>query len=310
MLKDSLGDRMKNYYEEVSKTKLTRRMPVIIRLDGKAFHTFTKGFKKPFDDIMVKTMQDTMKYLCENIQGCVLGYTQSDEITLVLVDYNKLDTAAWFDYEVQKMTSISASMATLAFNKYYTENIADLTEDEEEFKKYASKLNKAMFDSRVFNIPKEEVTNCVLWRQLDAERNSILSVAQAHYSQKAMQGISCKDLVAKLELEKGIIWGNLPTTLKRGSCCIKDIKYLLDDGQHVKNNSHIVYKDKTGQFYFDGDGFYFYATGYKDNINCVFSAAGQKLEVKEISTWVIDNEIPRFINEGREYIEDLINVGE
>ena len=311
MIKDSLGNRMKTYYEEVSKTKLTRRMPVIIRLDGKSFHTFTRGFKKPFDGIFMKTMQDTMKYLCENIQGCVLGYTQSDEITLVLVDYNKLDTAAWFDYEVQKMVSISASMATLAFNKYYTENIADMTEDEEEFKKYASKLNMAMFDSRVFNIPKEEVTNCVLWRQLDAERNSILSVAQANYSQKEMQGISCKELVAKLEIEKGIIWGNLPTSQKRGTCCIKDITYILDDGQVVKNNSHIVYKDKTGKFYFDGDGYYFYATGYKDNINCAFiNAAGQKLEVKEQSKWILDFNIPRFVEDGRNYIEDLINVGE
>lgn len=113
MTRDDLGDRMKDYYESRSKTRLTRRMPVIIRLDGKAFHTFTKGFKKPFDMIMVKAMQETMKYLCENIQGCVLGYTQSDEITLVLVDYNKLDTGAWFDYDVQKLCSVSASMATL-----------------------------------------------------------------------------------------------------------------------------------------------------------------------------------------------------
>jgi len=277
MLRNSLGDRMKNYYEEVSKTRLTRRTPVIIRLDGKSFHTFTRGFKKPFDELFMKTMQVTMKYLCENIQGCVLGYTQSDEITLVLVDYNKLDTAAWFDYEVQKMTSISASMATLAFNKYYAEIIANDTEDEEEFKKYASKLNMAMFDSRVFNIPKEEVANCLLWRQLDAERNSILSVAQANYSQKEMQGISCKELVAKLENEKGIIWGNLPTSQKRGICCIKEITYTLDDGQVAKNNSN--------------------------------TSVGEKLEVKEHSKWKLDFDIPRF-NENREYIEDLINVGE
>ena len=96
MDKTTLGDRMKNNYENISRYYLTRRMPVIIRIDGKAFHTFTRGFKKPFDDIFVKTMQDTMKYLCENIQGCVLGYTQSDEISLVLVDYAELTTDAWF----------------------------------------------------------------------------------------------------------------------------------------------------------------------------------------------------------------------
>ena len=122
MIKDALGDRMKNYYEEVTKTRLTRRTPVILRLDGCHFHTFTRGFKKPFDEVMVKSMQATMKYLCENIQGCVLGYTQSDEITLVLIDYKELNTSAWFDYEVQKMCSIAASMATMAFNKFFEDN--------------------------------------------------------------------------------------------------------------------------------------------------------------------------------------------
>ena len=179
---------------------------------------------------MVKTMQDTMKFLCENIQGCVLGYTQSDEITLVLVDYQELTTSAWFDYAVQKICSVSASMATLAFNKAYYENIAEMTDSEEDFKMYARKLNKAMFDSRCFNIPKEEVTNCVFWRQLDAERNSILSVGQANFSQKELQGKSCKDVVEMLETQKKIIWGNLPITLKRGSCCVKrDNKWVIDD---------------------------------------------------------------------------------
>ena len=102
MNKDKLGTRMKEFYEQVPKTRLMRRCPVILRIDGKAFHTFTKGFQRPFDDVLIKTMQDTMKYLCENIQGCVFGYTQSDEISLVLVDYKKLNSSAWFDYEVQK----------------------------------------------------------------------------------------------------------------------------------------------------------------------------------------------------------------
>ena len=121
MIKDALGDRMKSYYEETTKTKLIRRMPVIIRLDGCHFHTFTHGFKKPFDEIMIETMQRTMKYLCKHIQGCVLGYTQSDEITLVLIDYQKLNSDAWFDYEVQKLCSVSAAMATYAFNNYFRE---------------------------------------------------------------------------------------------------------------------------------------------------------------------------------------------
>ena len=122
---DDLGTRMKEYYEAIPKSRLMRRTPVAIRIDGKAFHTYTRGFKKPFDTILIKAMQETTKYLCENIQGCVLGYTQSDEITLILVDYKKIDSAAWFDYEVQKICSIAASMATLAFNKYFDKETDD-----------------------------------------------------------------------------------------------------------------------------------------------------------------------------------------
>ena len=141
MIRDALGDRMKNNYEEVTKTRLTRRTPVIIRLDGCHFHIFTRGFKKPFDEVLVKSMQATMKYLCKNIQGCVLGYTQSDEITLVLVDYKELNTSAWFDYEVQKMCSISASMATMAFNKFFEEEVK-----KPEPKVEQKKVKVSMFD--------------------------------------------------------------------------------------------------------------------------------------------------------------------
>ena len=129
-LRDELGIRMKNFYESVPKTKLLRRTPVAIRIDGKAFHSFTRGMKKPFDFILIESMQKTMQYLCENIQGCVLGYTQSDEITLLLIDYKRLNSDAWFDYEVQKMCSIAASMATMAFNRYFAEAAAAAMEDE------------------------------------------------------------------------------------------------------------------------------------------------------------------------------------
>lgn len=267
MIRDSLGDRMKHNYEEVSKTRLIRRTPVIIRIDGKAFHTFTRGMKKPFDNILVNSMQETMQYLCKNIQGCVLGYTQSDEITLVLVDYQTIDSDAWFDYEVQKMTSVAASLATLGFNRAFEKNVHQYMclggfepqdiQIQAQNRKYEDTLRKAvskgaLFDARVFNIPKEEVTNCVFWRQLDAERNSIQSVGQANYSQKQLNGKSCKDIITMLEEEKHIVWGNLPTTLKRGSCCVKD---------------------STGE-------------------------------------WIIDNDIPKFKEDGRAYIERLINFNE
>ena len=235
---DQLGIRIKEFYESVPKTRLTRRTPVAIRLDGKAFHTFTKGFEKPFDMILVNTMQKTMKYLCENIQGCVLGFQQSDEITLILIDYKKLNSEAWFDYEVQKMCSVSASMATMAFNKFFEKEVREYELDckcslmpqsvefLEEHQKYLKTLNDAikkgaMFDARCFNIPKEEVANLIYWRQLDATRNSIQMVGQAWFSHKELQNKSCSMIQDMLHEQKKINWNNFPTYLKRGSCCIK-----------------------------------------------------------------------------------------
>lgn len=229
--KDSLGDRMKRY-EAVSKTSLVSRMPVILRIDGCHFHTFTKGFVKPFDEVMMKSMQDTMKYLCENIQGCVLGYTQSDEITLVLVDYQKLNSSAWFDNEVQKMCSVAASMAGMAFNRFFAKAIENLCNKDIEpdlWNAYMrAEKNGAYFDCRAFNVPKEDVCNCLLWRQQDATRNSIQSLAQANFSHKELQGLSCNKLQDKLFVEKGINWNNLKDEEKRGTCCVKT--YFTQDG--------------------------------------------------------------------------------
>lgn len=236
MDKTTIGDRMKNNYENITRYYLTRRMPVIIRIDGKAFHTFTRGFKKPFDDVLVKTMQDTIKYLCENIQGCVLGYTQSDEISLVLTDYAELTTDAWFGNNLQKMCSVSASMATMAFNKFLYDN---MPVDEENSGTYYKALEKgAMFDSRVFTIPKEEVCNYLIWRQQDATRNSILSVGIANFSQKELHCKSCNDIQDMLMLQKSINWNDYATTLKRGSCCIK--KVIQDPDVDIKDGAYPI----------------------------------------------------------------------
>ena len=288
-VRDELGKRMKEYYEGIPKTKLMRRTPVALRLDGKAFHTFTRGFKKPFDEILIKSMQETMKYLCENIQGCVFGYTQSDEITLILIDYQKLNSCAWFDYEVQKMCSIAASMATMAFNKLFLQNVdAERFEFTEEVLRngefnpnYKNKelreiwlahnraLEKgAMFDARCFNIPKEEVTNLIYWRQLDATRNSIQMVGQANFSQKELNGKSCNKIQDMLMLEKGINWNDFPAYQKRGSCCIKNIAICEPYGNSMLSN-----------------------------------------KVPE-GHWFIDKDIPIFKGEDRKYIERFIYVGE
>ena len=233
MNKDSLGDRMKQY-ENVSRFYLTNKMPVIIRIDGKAFHTFTRGFNKPFDDIMVMTMMETMQYLCKNIENCVLGYTQSDEITLVLCDYKDINTQAWFDNNISKIISVSASMATAAFNQFFRDNVYEkcfnfFTSFDELARPYMSDDNykTALFDSRAFNVPQDEVNNCLVWRQQDAIRNSIQSVAQANFSHTELMGINCKTLVEKLQEEKGIDWNSLDTHLQRGSCCIKEGRFYL-----------------------------------------------------------------------------------
>lgn len=221
--RDSLGDRMKNY-EDVTRNYLVRRTPVIIRLDGKAFHSFTKGFTRPFDSVFMNSIQDTMLYLCKQIQGCVMGYCQSDEISLLLIDYQDIDTCAWFDNNILKLVSISASMATLSFNYCFKQN--NKTEDEEEKNinlKYASKYDTAMFDSRAFNIPKEEVCNYFIWRQNDATRNSIQMVGQSKFSHRQLQGVNISKIQEMLFQEYGINWSkDFSTSEKRGSCCIKE----------------------------------------------------------------------------------------
>ena len=254
--KDSLGDRMKTY-EYVTRNYLTRKIPVIIRIDGKAFHSFTRGFKKPFDEIFVKSMQETMKYLCENVQGCVLGYTQSDEITLVLVDYQNREASAWFDNNIQKMVSVSASMATMAFNRFFVNNCHQWFEDNIDFDElilnadtdikalfnaYTKACSKgAMFDSRVFTLPKEEVINCLIWRQQDATRNSIQSVGQANFSHTQLHGKNCSNIQDMLMLEKDINWNDYPTHLKRGSCCIKK-PFKINEGteQEAIRNKWVI----------------------------------------------------------------------
>lgn len=278
---DNLGMRMKNNYESIPKTRLMRRTPVAIRIDGKAFHTFTRGFEKPFDMVLIKSMQQTMKYLCENIQGCVFGYCQSDEITLILVDYQTLTTDAWFDYEVQKICSISASMATMAFNKFFETNVKNyirnimpniLTPLAETYMKATEK--GAMFDARCFNIPKEEVTNLIYWRQLDATRNSIQMVGQANFSHKELQNKSCNMIQDMLHEQKGINWNDFPTVCKRGTACIK--------------NKRII-------GYVDGSG----------------TTIAELINPSELETsWILDAEMPILKGEDRKYVDDLVYIGE
>ena len=214
--KTSLGDRMKGY-ENITRNRLISRMPVILRLDGCHFHTFARGFDKPYDRVLAKSMEDTMRYLCEHIQGCVLGYTQSDEITLVLVDYQTFNASSWFDNGIQKMTSVAASMATLEFNRRFASYALGYGDSAHE---KAAKIG-ATFDCRAFNVPKEDLLNCVLWRIKDCVRNSIQSLGQAHFSHKELYKKSTEDIITMVKEKTGILWNNLPLSQKYGSFCVK-----------------------------------------------------------------------------------------
>ena len=267
---DELGKRMKGYEREATK-KLVKKLPVIIRVDGRAFHTFTRKLDKPFDDLLIDAMEFTMQYLCKHIGGCVLGYCQSDEISLLLQDYKNKDTQPWFDYRVDKLCSMAASMATFAFNRAfenYTANFYDacsadakaFKENEERIKTLLECCEKgALFDARAFTLPFNEVTNYFYWREADAMRNSVEMVSHANFSTKELHKVNTVGM-KKMLLEKGIDYNKLPITKQRGMCCIKTkMPAFSPEGQPVMR-----------------------------------------------TVWVTDVNIPVFKGDGREYIESKI----
>jgi tRNA(His) guanylyltransferase len=228
-MKDPLGDRMKDFYEDRTRYKLARRTNTIIRIDGKAFHTYTKGLERPFDQGLMEDMNKTAEYLCQNIQGAKFGYVQSDEISILITDYDDNDTHAWFDANLQKMASIAASLATAEFNRLrlirkMNTTVATAGSILEQFK-------HAMFDARVFQIPyQEEVINYFLWRQQDATRNSISSVAQSLYSAKELHGKKTSDM-QEMIFQKGINWNDFTPREKRGSI-IRKVEKTFEKPAH------------------------------------------------------------------------------
>lgn len=203
---DELGDRMKSQYEDRTRVLLPRRTYTIIRVDGKAFHTLTRGCKRPYDRDLMETMDKTAIALCEGIQGAVLAFTQSDEISVLLTDFAKPSTNAWFDGNLQKQASVAASLATANFNNF-AENLCG--------------LQMGMFDARVFTIPDPvEVENYFIWRQNDASRNSVQMAARAVYSHKALEGKGIPDLHELLH-QKGINWNDYTSGEKRGRTIVR-----------------------------------------------------------------------------------------
>jgi len=245
---DELGTRIKENYENRTRIQLPRKTFTIIRLDGKAFHSFARGLVKPFDMGLIQDMDDTAIYLCKNIQGAKLGFVQSDEISILLTDFEELGTDAWFDGNIQKIVSVSASMATAKFNqlrwmRYVCERYNN-TPEELNWTWFldAAKLKLAEFDARTFSIPvKFEVQNYFQWRQQDTVRNSISSVAQSLYSHKEL---NCKNMSEQQELifQKGINWNNYDPKLKRGRFIMKEVyqKEVLHHNDPEFNNENVL----------------------------------------------------------------------
>lgn len=203
----NLSDRMKKYESIYHEIYLQPRAPVIIRVDGKAFHTLTRGCVEPFDKDFGRAMDYTATALVNDIQCSRFAYVQSDEISLLLIDYNKFDSCQWFDGNLQKIVSVSASIATVAFNEFWNKG---------EFR------SRAFFDSRAFNLSEREVVNYFIWRQQDATRNSIQMVAQSLYSHKQLLNKNT-DEQQEMIFQKGQNWNDLPSYWKRGRVLTRDI---------------------------------------------------------------------------------------
>jgi tRNA(His) 5'-end guanylyltransferase len=213
-----IGDRMKRY-ESVFHYTLPRRIPVILRLDGRAFHTITrkrfgKNWSMEFVEQMIRTAIVVAKEL--NADFC---YSQSDEISFLLTDYRTIQTEAWFGYDINKMVSISASLASAEFTRLYGRNIC--------------------FDSRVFSLPQDEVCNYFIWRQIDATRNAIQMAGREHFSHKQLLNKNCNEIQEMLFKEKGINFNDYPIIRKRGFCIVKgkiddNIPIFTQDRQFVE----------------------------------------------------------------------------
>jgi len=213
----SLGDRMKRY-EKVFNQKLSIKTPVILFLDGRAFHTFTRGLNTPFDDVFINAMKETLAYLCDNIPNAKMGYTQSDEISILLTDWDNFETSQWFDYRIQKMVSNAASMATYKFNEAFQRKIFKEYVDSKRDGDIFRWLKKTgFFDCRAFNLPIHEVQNWFIWRQQDWRRNSTQMIARKYFSHKQLHKKNQIEMREMLKNEHNVLLVDYPEHQRHGT---------------------------------------------------------------------------------------------
>lgn len=239
MAKDALGDRIKDWYENRSRSYLPRRTFTIMRIDGKAFHTWTKGLERPFDGNFQALMDETTRQFCNEVQGAVFAYTQSDESSILLIDFDpageKLGTSAWFDGNVQKLCSVGASTFTALFNRHTKYLISDISE-----------RPPAIFDCRVFTIPDVvEVYNYFVWRQNDATRNSIQASAYCLYSAKECFEKNCSEL-QEMVFQRGINWNDYPVRFKRGGFIYYDKTSTVGTATNKKTGEEVQFERPVG----------------------------------------------------------------
>ena len=239
-MKDDLGNRIKKNYEDRTRYSIPRRTYAIIRLDGKAFHTYTKGLKKPFDDGLSEDIDNAIIAMMSEIQGVQFAYTQSDEISLLLTDFEKTTTSAWFDGNIQKMCSVASSIITAHFNNYRQIRGMKKLKDTDSVAGLGPFQNIAYFDARVFTIPdRTEVMNYFIWRNQDCARNSVSMVAQSLFSHKELQNKSTAQMQEMMFSKHGINWAEYDQSKKNGRLIVKET-YFVTELDYSGNHKYMV----------------------------------------------------------------------
>ena len=221
---DALGDRLKEEFESKTRLLLPRKTHTVIRLDGNAFHTYTRGLARPFDAQLHDDLVSAAAFLCAKVSGARLAYVQSDEVSVLLTDFANVGTQPWFGGSVQKMTSVSASILTAKFNELRPPGVP-----------------LAFFDSRVFTVDDpDDVIEYFTWRSLDARRNSVSALARAHFSHRELQGKSVTEMKEMLYL-RDVAWVDQPAQFRFGTVIYRDER--VEDVTFTRDGAKFVARD-------------------------------------------------------------------
>jgi tRNA(His) guanylyltransferase len=197
--------------EHAGRVYFPARTYTVARFDGRSFHGYAANMTRPYDTRLIEAMREAMRAICNEASGCVLGYCQSDEITIVMTDFASEGTEAWFGGSKSKIESVGASIVSGAFNAAAARLFGD---------ELGGKI--AAFDGRAWAVPDPaQVAENFIFRQQDAERNSVSMLAQAYFSHRQLQGVGRRAMIEMLEAEHGVRWADQPASFKRGSVCVR-----------------------------------------------------------------------------------------